>query len=298
MITPTPLILNPSARRGRAGRRAQAIRDACSSCGIETEIHVSKAAGDIAAIAEGLALAGATRIIVAGGDGSVNEALNGIMASGRTVALGLVPTGTGNDFAKACGIDPDWQRAAVALADRMAANVEPAAVDAGRCNEKYFCNGVGIGFDAVVTRYASKVRLPIGDLVYVAGLIRALAKGVVTPELEVAADSFRYVGRATLANIANGPWLGGQFNIAPSANNTDGLLDLVLAEPVSRLRAASLVSPLQRGEHLDEPEVQHARVRTVTVTSKEPIPSHLDGEVQPSTERFEIEVLPGALRLL
>ena len=75
-------------------------------------------------------------------------AINGILASGQTTALGLVPTGSGNDFAKACGIDTDWQRAATSLAERIAADVDPRAIDAGRCNSRYFCNGVGIGFDA------------------------------------------------------------------------------------------------------------------------------------------------------
>jgi YegS/Rv2252/BmrU family lipid kinase len=274
------------------------MREAFATHGVATDIHVSEASGDIAAIAARLARGGASRIIVAGGDGSINEAFSGILSSGRTVPVGIVPAGTGNDFAKACGIDPDWQRAALALAERLAANVEASTIDAGRCNSSYFVNGVGIGFDAVVTRYASRVSLPIGGLVYMVGLIRALADGVTTPHLEVTADSFHYEGRATLANIANGPWLGGQFRIAPMASNTDGLLDLVLAEPVSRTRAAGLVNPLKKGEHLDEPEVRYAAVKAVTVTSQEPIASHLDGEVQPLADRFEIEVLPGALRLL
>ena len=298
MTVPTPLIVNPSARRGHAGQRIRAMREAFERHGVATATYVSKATGDIAAIAERLARDGASRIVVAGGDGSINEAFSGIMSSGRVVPVGIVPTGTGNDFAKACGTDPDWQRAAAALAKRLAANVEASRIDAGRCNSRYFVNGVGIGFDAVVTRYASRVRLPIGALVYMVGLIRALADGVTTPHLEVTADAFHYEGRATLANIANGPWLGGQFRIAPMASNTDGLLDLVLAEPVSRTRAAGLVSPLKKGEHLDEPEVRYAAVKAVTVTSQEPIASHLDGEVQPLADRFEIEVLPGALRLL
>ena len=298
MTVTTPLIINPAARRGHAGRRVRAIREAFEGHGIETEVHVSTAAGDIAAITERLARNGASRIVIAGGDGSVNEAVNGLMSSGRVVPMGVVPTGTGNDFVKACGIDPDWQRAAISLAERVAANVEASAVDAGRCNSSYFVNGVGIGFDAIVTRYASEIRLPIGDLVYVLGLIRALAGGVTTPDLEVTAGSFHYSGRATLVNVANGPWLGSQFRIAPAAMNNDGRLDLVVAEPVTRARAASLVMPLRKGEHLDEPEVRHATVREVTVKSSEPIASHLDGEVQPLADRFEIEVLPGALRLL
>ncbi len=298
MSLAVPLIINPSARRGRSGHRADQIRELFRARGVETELVLSRAPGEIARIAERLAAEGATRIVVGGGDGSVHEAVNGILESGKPAALGLVPTGSGNDFAKACGIDPDWQDAALALADRIAAHVEPRPCDVGRCNGKYFANGVGIGFDAVVTRYSTDVRLPLGKLVYVVGLLRALVGGVVTPALTIRGNGFHYTGRATLANIANGPWLGGQFRIAPAADNSDGMLDLVLAEPVTRLRVLELLPLLKAGTHVDEPEVRHARVSHVTVECGEAIPSHLDGEVQPLAARFEIDVLPGALRLL
>lgn len=298
MSVPIPLIINPSARRGRAGLRADQIRDLFQQRGVATDLILSREPGDIAAASRRLAAAGATRIIVGGGDGSVHEAINGILESGQPTALGLVPSGSGNDFAKACGIDPYWQNATLSLADRIASNVEPRRADAGRCNNRYFANGVGIGFDAIVTRYSASVRLPLGNFVYVVGLARALLKGIVTPELTVKAGGFRYAGRATLANIANGPWLGGQFRIAPGADNADGILDLVLAEPVTRLRVVELLPLLKAGTHLDEPEVRHARVTSVIVECAEAITSHLDGEVQPPASRFEIDVLPGALRLL
>ena len=298
MSVAIPLIVNPSACRGRAGRRADQMRELFRQQGVETDLILSREPGDIARTTGQLTAAGASRIIVAGGDGSVHEAVNGILRAGGAAAFGLVPTGSGNDFAKACGIDPNWQDAALTLANRIASNVEPRPVDAGRCNGKYFANGVGIGFDAVVTRYAAQVRLPLGNLVYVVGLARALVSGIVTPEVTVREESFHYQGRATLANVANGPWLGGQFRIAPDASNADGMLDLVLAEPVTRLRVVDLLPLLKAGTHLDEPEVRHARVRRVTIECAEAIPSHLDGEVQPLAARFEIDVLPGALRLL
>ena len=298
MPSALPLIINPSARRGRAGQRASEIRALFRERGVDTELILSREPGEIAGIAERLAADGTERIVIGGGDGTVHEAVNGILASGRPAALGLVPTGSGNDFAKACGIDPDWQNAILSLADRITSNVEPRTADAGRCNDRFFANGVGIGFDAIVTHYSSTIRLPLGKLVYVAGLARALIHGIVTPELTVTADDFHYEGRATLANIANGPWLGGQFKIAPHANNADGMLDLVLAEPITRLRVVDLLPLLKAGTHLDEPEVRHARVSRVAVECSEAIPSHLDGEVQPLASRFEIEVLPGALRLL
>lgn len=298
MSSPIPLIVNPSARRGRAGRRARRIGELFATEGVATELIHSDGPGDIAALVENLARDGARRIVVAGGDGTVHEAVNGVMRSASGVALGLVPAGSGNDFAKACGIDPDWQVASARLAQRIAANVEPARVDVGRCNDVYFANGVGIGFDAVVSHHADGIRLPLGSLVYTIGLLRALASGLVTPGLSIEGDGFAYAGRATLVNVASGPWVGGQFRIAPDAKNDDGIFDLVLAEPLTRRRVIALVGPLKRGEHMAEPGIRHARVTRVVVESESPIPSHLDGEVQPLATRFEIECLSGALRLL
>jgi len=298
MSTVIPLIVNPSARRGRAGRRARRIRELFAESGVATETVQSRGPGNVAGLVERFALDGTPRIIVAGGDGTIHEAVNGVMRSAADVALGLVPAGSGNDFAKACGIDPDWQTATTRLAERIAGHVDPARVDLGRCNDVYFANGVGIGFDAVVSHHADGIRLPLGSLVYMLGLLRALAAGVVTPALVIEADGFRYTGRATLVNVASGPWVGGQFRIAPDAKNDDGTLDLVLAEPLTRRRVIALVGPLKNGTHLSEPEVRHARVTRVVVESEAPIPSHIDGEVQPPARRFEVECLPGALRLL
>ncbi len=228
----------------------------------------------------------------------MHEAVNGRMQAGSDIGIGLIPTGSGNDFAKACGIDPDWRAAAAALAKRINEGIGPARVDLGRCNNRYFANGIGIGFDAVVTRFSENVKLPVGGFVYVIGLARALAHGITTPDLVIEGNGFRYDGKVTLANVANGPWIGGQFKIAPTASNADGQLDLVLAEPISIRRVLSLLPTLRSGSHLREKEVRHARVRSVTVTCAEPIPSHLDGEVQPLMSRFEIECLPGELGLL
>lgn len=298
MSTVIPLIVNPSARRGRAGRRARRIRELFAENGVATRLQQSRGPGDVADLVESLARDGAPRIIVAGGDGTIHEAVNGVMRSASTVALGLVPAGSGNDFAKACGIDPDWQTAASRLAERIAGDVDPTRVDLGRCNDVYFANGVGIGFDAVVSHHADGIRLPLGSLVYMAGLLRALAAGVVTPVLSIEADGFTYTGRATLVNVASGPWVGGQFRIAPDAKNDDGIFDLVLAEPLTRRRIITLVGPLKNGTHLGEQEIRHAHVTRVVVESEAPIPSHIDGEVQPPAQRFDIECLPGALRLL
>ena len=235
---------------------------------------------------------------VAGGDGSVHEAVNGIMAGAGTARLGVIPTGTGNDFAKACDIPLDWEHATRLLGDRIVADATWRRIDVGRMNERYFVNGVGIGLDARVTKVARSYRWPIGDLVYLLALLRCIVDGVITPTMTISADELTRSGPTTLVNVSNGAWVGGMFYIAPMADNKDGKLELLVADPVSRLRTLSLLPKILTGKHIGEKEVSHVSIRRVTIEATEPVPSHLDGEVLPLMTRFEIELLPAALDLL
>jgi diacylglycerol kinase (ATP) len=220
------------------------------------------------------------------------------MRAGRSAPLGLIPTGTGNDFAKACGIPLNWEHAARLLADRLAAGQHARRIDVGTMNERFFANGAGIGLDAKVTRIARSIRLPVGDLVYLLAIFRAMLDGLATPRLQISSGQFSWDGPATLASVSNGPWIGGMFHIAPMAVNDDAHLELVIASPVTRRRILSLLPKLMSGEHITEAEIQHQRVSSLSVLASEPVASHLDGEVQPMQQRFDIGILPGALRLL
>ena len=241
---------------------------------------------------------GADRIVVAGGDGSIHEAVNGLMRGKGQAALGVIPSGTGNDFAKACAIPLDWEQATSQLVQRLATAAANQYIDIGRANQRYFANGLGIGFDAKVTRVARSYQWPIGDLVYLLAIFRCMVDGIATPALTIRADDFEWRGPVTLASISNGAWVGGMFHIAPMARNDDGQLELLLAGPVSRLRMLALLPKLIRGAHLPEPEIVHASVQRLVVHSSEPVPSHLDGEVQPLASSFDVALLPSALRLL
>lgn len=291
------LFVNPVAGRGRAKRRIAAIEALFGQAGVRTNTRLTTGVRDLEAAVTERAGAGAEVIVVVGGDGSIHEAVNGVLEAGSETALGIIPCGTGNDFAKAAGIPLDWRTATSLLADRLAGGAPARRIDAGRMNGRYFANGAGVGLDAKITAIARGYRLPIGDLVYLVAIFRALVDGIATPELVIRGESSEYRGPLTLANIANGPWLGGMFPIAPDAKNDDGELDLVYVEPVTRRRVAALLPKLMRGEHLGEAEIHHRRTKRLTIESAEPTPWHLDGEAQASADHFEVEVLPGALRL-
>ncbi|MBT8099933.1 MAG: diacylglycerol kinase family lipid kinase [Gammaproteobacteria bacterium] len=293
-----PLFINPAAGRGRAGKRLAGIRELLVAAGITPTIVESRDVRDLENEVRRHASAGVDRIIVVGGDGSIHEAVNGLLGAAANTAFGVIPSGTGNDFAKAAGIPVDWETATTLLADRIVSDATPRAIDAARMNERFFANGAGIGFDAKVTRLARAYRWPIGDFVYLFAIFRAMADGIATPNLSIRSGAFEFNGPVTLANVSNGAWIGGMFHIAPIARNDDGKLELLIVDPVSRRRIMSLLPRLIQGKHMNEREISHLSVKRVSIVSDEPTPSHLDGEVQPLMCEFDIEVLPGALRLL
>ncbi|NCF73271.1 MAG: YegS/Rv2252/BmrU family lipid kinase [Gammaproteobacteria bacterium] len=292
------LFLNPTAGRGRAGRRQPRILELLEKSGVPIEYHASRSVGDLEAQVLRHVDAGVTRIVVAGGDGSVHEAVNGIMRSKNNAALGVIPTGTGNDFAKACDIPLNWEHATQLLGDRIDAEGAPRKIDVGRCNDRFYANGAGIGFDAKATRIAQSIRLPIGDLVYLLAIFRTMLGGIASPRLRITTGDYTWDGPLTLATISNGPWVGGMFHIAPMADNADNRMELLIAKPVTRRRILTLLPKLMNGEHMQEDEIIHQPVTSLSIKAEEPIPSHLDGEVQPLQTDFQVAVLPSALDLL
>jgi len=300
--TPVPLFLNPAAGRGRAGRRLAGIEQIFAQQGVAVCAVCSRGSGEIETMVKDHINAGATKVIVAGGDGSIHEAVNGVLAANTRASLGVIPSGTGNDFAKACSISLDWEQAADDLARRIAVGAATRKVDVGRMNERYFANSLGIGFEAKVTQVARAYRWPIGDLVYLVAILRCLIDGVATSEMNIIADGSyeqpAWRGAITLASICNGAWVGGMFHMAPMADNADGQLDLLIAAPVTRRRVLALLPRLLRGRHLQEAEITHRMIRSALINSTTAVESHLDGEVQPMQARFDIEILPAALDLL
>jgi YegS/Rv2252/BmrU family lipid kinase len=274
------------------------ICDIFDDAGIDVDRQLSNAVGDLEEQVRLTVNGGADRIVVAGGDGSIHEAVNGILRADKSARLGVVPTGTGNDFAKACAISLDWAQATEQLAARLATGDSFRQIDVGRMNDRYFANGAGIGFDAKVTKVARSYRWPIGDFVYLLAIFRCMVDGIATPRVTITADGLNWDAPLTLANVSNGAWVGGMFHIAPMARNNDGRLELLIAGPVSRLRILSLLPKLIRGTHLDAPEISHASIRRVRIEASAPVPSHLDGEVGAFEQNYDIEILPAALHLL
>jgi diacylglycerol kinase (ATP) len=300
---PIPVVINPAARRGHAGKVAAEIAGSLRDQGLSVEMLYSNGVGDVEDKVFAAATAGATKIIVAGGDGTIHEAVNGIIRAGSATALGVIPLGTGNDFAKACSIPLRWEVATRELASRLCSDNTSNGkgvrrVDIGRMNQRYFANSAGIGFDAKINAIALGNRLPIGALNYLRAVFQGVWDGVISPQVRLRYGSNHYVGPVTLVEVCNGAYVGGMFHIAPMAKNNDGKLDLIFVQPVSRLRIFALLPRLMKGTHVSAPEVTCAEVTSVSLLAEADVPAQLDGEIQPPSREFEIELLPGALEIL
>ncbi len=285
------LIVNPAAGRGRAASAAEDIVRLLGR-GNRTETRFSDQPGGVhtsvaAAIDEGF-----KRIVVAGGDGTVHEAINAIVSKDSDAALGVVPVGTGNDFVKAAGIPLDWKSAC----ERIVRD-QQVHVDIGRCNDTFFGNGIGVGLDARIVEIAKDIRWLKGFPVYVAALARCLVDGVDTTDVSIEWDHGSIVQPVTLVAVANGHCYGGGFRIAPPASIRDGVLDVVIADAVTRLKALQFVPRVMRGTHMGTDIVRHETSRHVRIRAGTELPVQIDGETRRMSS-LDIEVLPGRLRLM
>ncbi|MEO7000203.1 MAG: YegS/Rv2252/BmrU family lipid kinase, partial [Ktedonobacterales bacterium] len=240
---------------------------------------------------------------VVGGDGTIHEAAGGIIQAnlqagaqaGVGMPLGIVPAGSGNDYAYRALRLPQDTLAALDLALTGA----PVAVDVGIVNGRYFVNALGVGLDANIAATAERYkRVPLlnGQTLYwTASLSELLLRYNHCPELAISLDGEPLERRLyALAAISLGPTYGGGFAINPDASVTDGLFNLCAIWKPSLPRALRLLPMVERGQHLAQPEVQRRLVRRVVMEAAQPIHAHLDGEVI-SGSRFEARILPGAL---
>ena len=295
------LICNPTAGRGRAGRLLPEVRAFLQSQGVETAVALTKAAREATALAAEAAAAGFPVVIAMGGDGTVQEVGEGLV-QGRpstneqadATRLGVIPVGTGNDFAKMLSTTTDWRAACTRIAQG-----QPRRVDVGRVNGHLFLNNVGIGFDAQVGIEAQKIRWLRGQAVYLAALVRNLLLSYRTPHVHVTLDEIEIKQAITLLTIGNGRCSGGGFWLTPQAEIDDGLFDICLVQGLSKLQILGFVPSAMRGTHITAEAVRMSRTRRLTITSGEPLPVHADGEIlYTDAHQLTVELLPAALGVL
>lgn len=287
------VILNPASNGGRAARLRKVIERALS--GGRGELALTSGPGEATRLAAEAARAGRS-IVVVGGDGVIHEAAGGVVASGVRVPFGVVPAGSGNDFALHVARAPLDPLRALDLA--LTAPIEP--VDVGMVNGEYFVNALSVGLDANVAVYAERhKRLGLsGQPLYMTSALTVLLLHYdQCPTLTVQYDDAAPLHQIfALVAMSLGPTYGGGFQINPGADPTDGYFDMCMLSKPPLLRALRLLPAVERGKHVGEPETRIVRCRRVTLESERPVNAQLDGELSQGT-RFEVSLLPGALSL-
>lgn len=290
---PVVVILNPASNNGRAGRLRRLVEQALREG--RGDLVLTTARGDAGRLAAEAASAGRP-VVVVGGDGAMHEAVNGVMASGRAVPVGIVPAGSGNDYALRVArapLDP-------ARALEVALNAPTEWMDVGACNGVYFTNALSVGLDANVTARAERykrLRLSGEALYMTSALTELLLHYDACPRLNVALDDAAPLRQlCALVAISIGPTYGGGFKINPTADPQDGLFDVCILSKPSLPRALRLLPAVERGAHAGQPETRMARASRVVIECEGPVNAQLDGELARVT-RLDARIVPGALAL-
>ena len=286
-------ILNPAAGKyDRTGEFSQRIREICDKKGLHYEILVSRAPGDCTAIAQAAAATGEQlRIYACGGDGTLNEVVNGA-AGYENAAVTNFPCGSGNDFIRNFS-----QPAAFSDLNRLV-DGEVAELDLIRCGKHYSINICSMGLDARIGTSMSRYKhLPLvsGHGAYLlstgVNLIKPLAH-----RYTVEIDGKVIEDELTLICIANGSWYGGGFHSVPEARTDDGLLDILLVKKLSRFQVAKVIGLYKAGRYREVPHlVTPYRGKKVRILCRKPSEINLDGELLMEQDAT-FEVVPKGIR--
>jgi len=285
------VILNPAADRGRAGGRGPEIRKALDASGLKYELLHTERPGHASELARAAVEAKASVVVAAGGDGTVNEVAQGLV--GTQVPLGVLPIGSGNDYARALGIPKD-----LAAAAQRIAKGNQKAVDVGRVEGRYFLNSMGMGIDGQIALDYKRMRLLRGELGYLWATILEILR-FRSFEAEIEGDGWRFSDRLLAMAVMNGPYAGGGFYLAPEARHDDGMFDIVFVGNYPRVVRFSVLPKTRDGSYLALKRVQVRRGARVTVRTERPLPVHMDGELFPEpTCELSVELFPQALSVL
>ena len=277
------VIVNPAAGRGRGAAMIPQLTAAFAQVGV-TDIRTTTGPGHEFDLANAAIADGCTTIVAVGGDGTSGNVANALLHGGRLVRLGVMPAGTGNDFAKVLctnNIDP------VAMA-KLAVTPSDILLDVGRVEDTYFLNCCGFGFDVAVLQELDKTRWLRGTSVYIWAALRQLFS---YRGFDVSVGAGKDVRRDfhMMLVIANGPFFGGTFCIAPSASLNDGMLDAVSILDLPAQKRMSMLSAAIKGTHESRPEVVIRRAEMFEVAFDEAPWYETDGELhraQSSTLRI------------
>ncbi len=297
------IILNPMADMGNAWRIARDLRSITEQRGgIEWTGTVYP--GHAIELAQQAGIHHYDKVIAMGGDGTVNEVINGLMKVRERVrpVLGVVPAGSGNDFSHAIGVEKTSAEALIQALDAEPSTVDLGAMTDERGHKEYFDNTVGIGFDTVVTIRSRRLPVVRGFLLYLTAVIQTIILNHDPMLMQIETEDQKWDQSNLLLTMCNGPREGGGFMLAPEAKVDDGILHYAMIRNVSRPMMFRLLPEVMKGTHGRFKQVTLGSCRKMSVISNRPMYIHTDGEIfsgfGTDVRKVTFEVLPGALRVV
>lgn len=299
------LIYNPIAGQGNAQKRLPEVQALLAERKFEYDLVLTDRPGAALPLAREAAQNSCPMILAAGGDGTVNEAINGIMTAdmqGQPLpAFAVLPVGRGNDFAFGLGISNKIIEAVDILINNQLRTIDIGRVSGGDYpNGRYFGNGVGVGFDTVVGFEAAKITWLHGIASYLVAVIRTIFLYAHAPIYELKFDNTTLQQPFLMVSIMNGRRMGGSFMMAPKSRNNDGKFDLCLAGDIAQSRILAVATKFMSGTQEKDKAVSMAHASSVTITSiTGKIPAHADGEtICTAGDCLKIEIIPAALQVI
>ncbi len=306
MIEKIRLIYNPAAGKGKAEKLIPNVQALLAERTFAYEMHFTEKVEHARELAFQAAEAGYTMVIAAGGDGTINETINGVMAADTKgkprPALGVLPIGRGNDFAYGVKIPLDLKDSIDILVRGHRRKIDIGRITGGDYpTGRYFGNGVGLGFDTVVGFEAAKLTWISGAASYLVALVRAIFLYSKAPVYEITVDDGTSICQGFLmVSVMNGSRMGGSFHMAPDGNPGDGIFDLCLANYVPQIKILPLAAKFLNGTQKGHPAITMLQGKRISIRAIDgTIPAHADGETICAAGReLNIELFPEAMEVI
>ena len=298
------IIVNPAAGRGAAARSIPEAEILLSKHGLDFEFVQTERPWHAVELTQKAVLSGVEFVVAMGGDGTVNEVINGLMrvkkSSKRDCALGVLCVGRGNDFAYGVGIPHDLEKDCHILAQGKTRQIDVGQVFVDDSQEgRFFGNGIGVGFDAVVGFVAAKMKYLHG-FPYLVAAIKTLLLYFNAPVTQLEYDEQKITQPSLMISIMNGQRMGGGFMMAPDAIPDDGQLDLCIAAQAGRLRLLGLMLRFMKGTQAESELIKTACASQISIKAIEGVlPAHADGETLCTEGRqLRLELLEKQLEII
>lgn len=299
------VVMNPASAGGGTHRRWPAIAKALRAAGVTFELHRTTGVGDATRAVRPALAAGYRSIIVVGGDGTLNEVINGFFDAdgtpiGSDATLALLPSGTGGDFRRAAGIPANVDAAARLIASGLNRRIDVGRIDFADGQRRFFINiadcGMGGEVAARVNRNTHKRSGLRGSATFLAASLSTLLS-YESRFARVDVDGHVIDREVRSVVVANGRYFGGGMHVAPGAELDDGSFDVVIVGETGRIRALTAAPSLYRGRHIRRREVEVHRARVVRVSCDgAPMLFDVEGE-QVGTTPATLTCVPGAISL-